>query len=135
MGKILTIGADEVSAHIEALLRNHRDKAKEMIQTAGDMLVDRVRAKIVQFNAIDTRTLYNSIGTTNLKVGDDKISIDVTAKGSRQRGRRSERNARIGFVVNYGHGRAKPKPIFTDAADEAAPEIQAKWKEMMSSDD
>lgn len=135
MGKMLTIGADETTAHIEALLKDHRDKARQMIQTAGDMLVDKVKAKIVQFGAIDTRTLYNSIGTTNLKVGDDKISIDVTAKGTRQRGKRPERNARIGFVVNYGHGRAKPKPIFTDAAEEAAPEIQAKWREMMSSDD
>lgn len=95
---------------------------------AGGAVVARVQREEISGTFNSSRTtgdLASSIASTNVKEEKGVKKVYVYPQGKNRRG---QRNATVGFVLQYGRSRMPARPWFTRSNTKAAPEVQAAMR-------
>ena len=99
-----------------------------MLKAGAAVLVKTQKAEIRSTFKSDRTTgdLENSIKQTSIKKKGDTQYVEVYPQGANRRG---QRNATVGFVLQYGRSNMPARPWFTSSNEKAAQEVQKAMRE------
>lgn len=100
-----------------------------MLKAAGAVLAKAQQEEIQGTFTGDRSTgdLAKSIKSTGVKTKGETKFVEVYPQGNNRRG---ERNATVGFVLQYGRSNMPARPWFTSSNEKTAPNVQEAMRKV-----
>lgn len=138
MARVNTVGLTELANELKKNSDGSRQRVVKMLNAGAEIAADAIKLKADEHGLRNTGQMIKSIKPGQLNVSSDSASVDIWPQGTRENGRKRERNAVVGFVQNYGRSYGLKKirkgtEFFdqgtVDAADAIAENMAEIWYE------
>lgn len=118
MARVNTVGLEELAKELAQRAVGDKDRVRKMLKTGAEIIIDETKLAAYKHSLYLTGEMIASISWGNMQINPDSAKVEIWPKGTRQNGRRRERNAVVGFVQHYGRSYGRKKRAGTQFFDE-----------------
>lgn len=120
MARFNMVGLKRIEREIARRASLLDEAAPEMLKAGTDVLVEYQRGSIIEKGLIDTGAMLDSVKAGSVKYGNNGYYQEVWPQGRDEKG---ERNAKKGFVLEYGRSDMNATHWMSEANDAAEEEV------------